>query len=269
MKKPVLAIYRPQEGKILSAMIRGGYQTHAHVCNVSVALFINISFQSFQSSIPDPVPPDSHVFRLPGSGSISQLWIWILRSSSNNIIVRKTLIPTVLWLRLDFLSRKNYVNVPSKSNQQKNFFGKISFSLASWRSMTKIAGSGSGSGSCKGKQKKIYNFFWHLERHWREEQDPDPRIPKCHGSRTLDPSLGWAYMKVACSFQAPGGTSERQPLVGVQTRNFFSLFSKPPSFYSNKCAGMDNGRELRALDYSIEEVDHIFKTFLSQDFIPQ
>jgi|LakMenEpi03Aug12_release.lakeMendotaPanAssembly.Ray.scaffolds.fasta_scaffold4519575_1 hypothetical protein len=34
-------------------------------------------------------------------------------------------------------------------------------------------------------------------------------------------------------------------------------------------AGMDNGRELRALDYSVEEVDHIFKTFLSQDFIPQ
>jgi hypothetical protein len=34
-------------------------------------------------------------------------------------------------------------------------------------------------------------------------------------------------------------------------------------------AGMDNGRELRALDYSLEEVDHIFKTFLSQDFIPQ
>jgi hypothetical protein len=31
MKKPVLAIYRPQEGKILSAMIRGGYQTHAYV----------------------------------------------------------------------------------------------------------------------------------------------------------------------------------------------------------------------------------------------
>ncbi len=32
-------------------------------------------------------------------------------------IVRKTLIPTDLWLILDFLSMKNDVNVPSKSNQ--------------------------------------------------------------------------------------------------------------------------------------------------------
>jgi hypothetical protein len=30
-------------------------------------------------------------------------------------IVRKTLIPTVLWLLLDCLSLKNYVKVPSKS----------------------------------------------------------------------------------------------------------------------------------------------------------
>ncbi len=39
--------------------------------------------------------------------------------------VKKTLIPTVLWLFLDFLSLKNDVKVPSKSNKQKNFF--ISF----------------------------------------------------------------------------------------------------------------------------------------------
>ncbi len=32
-------------------------------------------------------------------------------------IVRKTLIPTVLWLLYDFLSLKNDVNVPSKSNK--------------------------------------------------------------------------------------------------------------------------------------------------------
>ncbi len=37
-------------------------------------------------------------------------------------IVRKTLISTVLWLFLDFLSLKNDVNVPSKSNKQKTFF---------------------------------------------------------------------------------------------------------------------------------------------------
>jgi hypothetical protein len=32
-------------------------------------------------------------------------------------IVRKTLIPAVLWLLLDFLSLKNDVNVSSKSNK--------------------------------------------------------------------------------------------------------------------------------------------------------
>jgi hypothetical protein len=37
-------------------------------------------------------------------------------------ILRKTLIPTVLGLLFDFLSLKNYVNVPSKSNNWKNFF---------------------------------------------------------------------------------------------------------------------------------------------------
>ncbi len=31
-------------------------------------------------------------------------------------IVRKTLIPTVLWFLYDFLSLKNDLNVPSKSN---------------------------------------------------------------------------------------------------------------------------------------------------------
>jgi hypothetical protein len=36
-------------------------------------------------------------------------------------IVRKTLIPTALRLLFDFLSLKTYVNVPSKSNKQKNF----------------------------------------------------------------------------------------------------------------------------------------------------
>ncbi len=36
-------------------------------------------------------------------------------------MVWKTFIPTALWLLFDFLSLKNYVNVPSKSNKQ-NFF---------------------------------------------------------------------------------------------------------------------------------------------------
>jgi hypothetical protein len=60
-------------------------------------------------------------------------------------IVRKTFISTVLLLLCDFLSLNNDVNVPSKSNIQKNFF--------------------------------LLVFCWHLEGEWRKnskKQDPDP-----------------------------------------------------------------------------------------------
>ncbi len=48
-------------------------------------------------------------------------WIRNLLSSSKISMVRKTLIPTVLWLLFDFLSLKNDVTVHSKSNKQKSF----------------------------------------------------------------------------------------------------------------------------------------------------
>ncbi len=61
-------------------------------------------------------------FGTPGSGfgSISQ------RYGSGSFYhqakrVRKTMIPTVLWLLYDFLSLKNDINVFSKNNKQKNF----------------------------------------------------------------------------------------------------------------------------------------------------
>jgi hypothetical protein len=41
--------------------------------------------------------------------------------------VRKTLILTVLCLLVDFLSLKNYVNVPSKSKKQKFFYKNFFF----------------------------------------------------------------------------------------------------------------------------------------------
>jgi hypothetical protein len=72
--------------------------------------------------------PDPNVFGPPGSGSISQMYWPGSRSGSfyhQANIIRKTLIPTVLWLLLDFLSLKNDVNVPSKSNKQKNFFNSF------------------------------------------------------------------------------------------------------------------------------------------------
>ncbi len=100
----------------------------------------------------NPDPSDPHVSGPSGSGSgsTSQRYGSGYGSRSGSFyhqakIVRKTLIPTVLWLLLDIFN--NYVNVPSKSNKQKTFIKKKSFLLASWKSMAKIAGSGSASGS--------------------------------------------------------------------------------------------------------------------------
>jgi hypothetical protein len=69
-------------------------------------------------SVPDP--PDPHVFGPPGSGSISQGY----GSESSRKIGRKTLIPSVLRLFLDFLFLKNDENVYSKSTvrSRKTFF---------------------------------------------------------------------------------------------------------------------------------------------------
>jgi hypothetical protein len=62
---------------------------------------------------------DPYVFGPPGSGFIST------RSGSGSFnheakIVGKSLIPIVLSLLYGFLSWKNDVSVPSKSNEQRN-----------------------------------------------------------------------------------------------------------------------------------------------------
>ncbi len=74
---------------------------------------------------------------------LSKVWIRIriLLSSCKNS--KKNLDSYYFVTLFDCLSLKNEVNVPSKSNKQKKLCFKISFLLASWRSMTKIAGSGS------------------------------------------------------------------------------------------------------------------------------
>ncbi len=114
-------------------------------------LFIDVIWEhkescwSFKSSVADP-----HVFGPPGSGSFYQ----------QAKKVRKTLVPvTSFWLFVF----ENDVNVPSKSNKQKKFYNF--FFLASWRSMTKIAGSIS-------------------QRHGSADLDPDPQIPHQH---VMDP----------------------------------------------------------------------------------
>ncbi len=83
-------------------------------------------------------------------------------------IVRNTLVPTVLWFLLDFLSLKNDVNVPLKSKKQKNVIKFFVF-LASWISMTKIAGSGSTSGS-------EYGSGSISQRHGSADPDPHQNV---------------------------------------------------------------------------------------------
>jgi hypothetical protein len=65
-------------------------------------------------SVADQDSEDPHVFGPLGLGSGFGSFYHQAK------IVRKTLIPNVLWLIYDFLSLKNDVNVPSKSNKQKN-----------------------------------------------------------------------------------------------------------------------------------------------------
>ncbi len=129
----------------------------------------------FYNSVPDPSDP--HVFGPPGSGSFSQ------RYGSGYFhhpakIVSKTLIPTVFWLSFDFLSLKNDVNVPSKSNKQKNFFLN-SFLLVSWRSMKKIAGSGSISPRLwSGSVPKWYGSaycLYQIKIHTQDQRYSSPR----------------------------------------------------------------------------------------------
>ncbi len=89
--------------------------------------------------------PDPELSSRSGSGSGS----FPLLSKN----CRKSLISAVYWLLYNFLSLKTDVNVPSQRNKQKNL-EKTYFLFASWKPMTKRAGSRSGS-------------------HWYGSGDPD------------------------------------------------------------------------------------------------
>ncbi len=103
------------------------------------AAFSPILTTSVPDPDPNPEPPDPHVFRPPGSGSASQIYgsgsRSFLSSSKNS---KKTLDSYCFVTSFGPLSLKN-----EKLISRKTFFQKISFLLASKRSMTKIAGSGS------------------------------------------------------------------------------------------------------------------------------
>ncbi len=107
-----------------------------------------------------------------GSVCFGASWIRIRNFYHQSQIVMKIFLPSVLWLLFDFLSLNYDVNVPSKSNKQKNTFFKLVFLLASWRSLTKIAGSRSGSG---------FRFMSQMYG----SSDPVRIHPKCRGSATL------------------------------------------------------------------------------------
>jgi hypothetical protein len=73
-------------------------------------------------SVPDPDPPDPHVFGPPGSGSTSQGYgsgfgsgMDLLSSCKNS---KKNLDSYYFVTLFDFLSLKNYVIVSSKTNKQ-------------------------------------------------------------------------------------------------------------------------------------------------------
>ncbi len=98
-------------------------------------------------SVPDP--PDPRVFWPPGSGSTSQRYGSGSGSGSfyHHVKIIRNLESNYFMTLFDFLSLKNNVNIPSKSNKilkRKLFmFCFVLFFASIWRSMTKIAGSGS------------------------------------------------------------------------------------------------------------------------------
>jgi hypothetical protein len=83
-----------------------------------------------------PYLSSGHTFQCSGSGSTRSTCFWaswirirILLSSCKNS--KKNLDSFHFVTLFDFLSLKNDVNVPSKSNEKKKFLLKISFLLAS------------------------------------------------------------------------------------------------------------------------------------------
>ncbi len=115
---------------------------HCFICHPQVSLCRSRRMLGSNPGLFRPVFPGS------GSGSKGSTCFWasrirlrILLSSCKNS--KKNLDSYYFATLFGFLSLENTVNVPSNSNKQKKCLNKNSFLLASWRSMTKKAGSGS------------------------------------------------------------------------------------------------------------------------------
>ncbi len=133
-----------------------------------------------------------------GSGS---LWFWASRIRTRHYFVRiwslpstsktnkKTLISTPFWLLFDFLSLKNDVSVPSKSNKKKIIFSRHRVSP-----LTKHAWSGSGLWS-----RIRIRICMSVVRIRGSGSGP-----KCHGSTTLGQCLLRHYLQLNHKFKCLG-----------------------------------------------------------------
>jgi hypothetical protein len=125
-----------------------------------------------------------------GAGSVGSKCFWVswirIRIHKSKVrfrilyqqakIVRKSLIPTgtVLLLLFDFLSLKNDVNVPLKSNMQKHYFSNLFFG-----SILKVSDENS---RIRIRIRIRIGIWIHLSEPWIRGSGS---IPKCHGSATL------------------------------------------------------------------------------------
>ncbi len=136
----------------------------------------------FLTSVADPDPPDPHVFGPPGSGSISQRY----GSGSGSFYhpaVRKILIPTALWLLLDFLSLKMMYKYLQKVISKKTFKNLFCWPL--------------GKVNDENSRIRIRIRIHYSEAWIRGSRYGSGSTPKCHGSATLFLTLVtflWLYL---------------------------------------------------------------------------
>jgi hypothetical protein len=139
-------------------------------------------------------------------------------------IVRKTLIPTVLGLLLDFLSLKNDVDVPSRRNKQNNFFFKLVFV---------------GVLKVNDENSRVRSRI-HESEAWIRGSGS---TTKCHGSGTLFLSFSWkasvlpALLVKGWSVGPPAGACSRVQYSG--SNRFFTCTEENPLV--RRCNGTTAG----------------------------
>ncbi len=112
-------------------------------------MVLKITDSNLFNTVADPDPSDPYVFGPPGSGSSSQRYGSGSRSFYHHtkIVKKSWFCLPFLWLLFDFLSVKTIVNVPSKSNKQKNLGKNLLLvrilSATDEKSRIQIQGSGS------------------------------------------------------------------------------------------------------------------------------